>query len=148
MNQITDILPMHQGSIAAIDVGDTRIGVALASKAARLPRPYSTLINDAKIWVNLRQIFAQNAVDMVIMGLPQNSSGQDTDQTKKTRKFGQKLEDNLSVTVEWQDEALSSKRAKNELISRGKTFDKAEVDSLAATLILEDYLKEQSIRSI
>lgn len=139
----TDNYNSHQSSFAAIDVGDIRVGLAIASKAAMLPRPFATLNNDAKIWDRLNEIFAENAVDTVVVGLPQNRDNKDTKQTQKTRNFVKKLEEKLRVTIEWQDEALSSARAKDELISRGKRFDKEDIDALAATLILEDYLKEE-----
>jgi len=49
----------------------------------------------------------------------------------------------LEVAIETADEALTSVRAKEELQSRGKPYEKGDVDALAATLILDDYLKER-----
>jgi RNase H-fold protein (predicted Holliday junction resolvase) len=45
--------------------------------------------------------------------------------------------------VVFQDEALTSRKAESELNKRGKPYAKGDVDALAATYILEDYLTQQ-----
>jgi putative Holliday junction resolvase len=130
-------------SIMALDVGERRIGVALAGSVAKLARPLTTLTHTTKIYEDIIQIIELEAVDRVIVGLPRGLDGQTTAQTKSVYDFVAKLKDVLDIPVILQDEALTSVKAKDELKKRGKAIDKGDVDSLAATFILEDYLHEQ-----
>jgi RNase H-fold protein (predicted Holliday junction resolvase) len=52
--------------------------------------------------------------------------------------LGQKL----PLPISWQDEAVTSVRAEEELRARGKPYVREDIDALAATYILEDYLHE------
>lgn len=127
-------------SIVALDVGMTRIGVAAANTIARLPHPHSTIINDATAIESIRAILEAESVEVVVVGLPRSLSGNETEQTSYTREFAKQLEEFSKVV--FQDEALTSKKALAELESRGKPYAKTDVDALAATYILEDYLYE------
>lgn len=124
-------------SILALDVGESRIGVAVANTVARLPRPLTTLANTDDVWQVIRELAATESADTVVVGLPRNLSGQDTAQTAYVRDFVSGAGD---LKVVFQDEALTSKKAEAELRQRGKDFAKGDIDALAATYILEDYL--------
>lgn len=125
-------------SILALDFGSRRIGVAIASLVARLPRPLTTLQTESDYMEGLRQIIADNAVGAMVVGLPRNLDGESTAQTAAAQEFGHQLEA-LGLPVHFQDEALTSRKAEAELELRGK-YSKAEIDALAATYILEDFL--------
>ena len=127
--------------ILSLDIGDRRVGVAIASANTKLARPLITLINDNKLIANIRDIIKENQVETLVVGLPRTLDGQDSDQTKKVRLVIEQLTRQLPVKVESQDEALSSVRAEEELSTHGKIFKKADIDKLAACFILEDYLE-------
>ena len=127
--------------ILSLDIGDRRVGVAIASANTKLARPLITLINDNKLIANIRDIIKENQVEILVVGLPRTLDGQDSDQTKKVRLVIEQLTRQLSVKIESQDEALSSVRAEEELSTHGKIFKKADIDKLAACFILEDYLE-------
>lgn len=126
----------------ALDVGTVRIGVAIASAESQLPRPLITLANDENFIEQLQQLIDNEAIGNLVIGLPRGLSGQDTPQTAYVREFSEQLKTATSLRLDFQDEALSSARAKDELESRGKLYQKGDVDALAATYILEDYLME------
>ena len=126
-------------SILALDVGEVRIGEAIASLVARLPRPLVTLDAQDNVMDHLRQIIANEAVGALVVGLPRNLHGEDTAQTEYVRNFGHELEQ-LGLPVSFQDEALTSQKAESELKARGKMYTKGDIDALAATFILEDFL--------
>lgn len=128
------------GSVLALDVGERRIGVAIASRIAKLPRPLTTLQNSPSVWEDIRTIVKNEQADIIVVGLPRGLSGNDTKQTLEVRDFASKLADETGIPVELQDEALTSHQAEAELVSRKRGFDKGMVDALAATYILEDYL--------
>jgi putative Holliday junction resolvase len=129
-------------TILALDVGERRIGVAVASSIARLARPLMTLSNDDQLWEALARIVEQETVGTLVVGLPRGLEGQTTSQTETAQHFAIEAGSRLGVPVELQDEALTSVHAEAELKQRGKLTKKADIDALAATLILEDYLQE------
>lgn len=131
-------------TIFALDVGERRVGVAAANSVARLASPLTTLERNAVFWDKLGALIAQEAATVLIVGLPRNLQGADTDQTKSTRNFIAELQERFELPVHVQDEALTSAKAEAELNKRGKHFQKADIDALAATYILEDYLQEQA----
>jgi putative Holliday junction resolvase len=128
------------GTILALDVGAARIGLALASNAARLASPYATLRHTEDALGQLRDICTKEHVVELVIGLPRGMSGQDTAQTAAVQAFGAQAEDATGLPVHWQDEALTSVKAEEELNQRGKPYRKEDIDALAATYILEDYL--------
>ncbi|MEI9914029.1 MAG: Holliday junction resolvase RuvX [Candidatus Saccharibacteria bacterium] len=132
-------------NLLALDVGDRRVGVASAGSDTLLANPVVTLTNDDQLIANIKKLIEDNNVGTLVVGLPRNLSGEDTEQTVKVRHFIEQLKDQLEVKIVTQDEALSSVRAEEELGSHGKIFAKADVDKLAACLILEDYIN--SIKS-
>lgn len=127
-------------NIVALDVGEKRVGVAMTNTLARIPAPLTTLIRDEMFWQKLELLLSENDVSRVIVGLPRNLRSEDTAQTKSTYRFIDELKIRLGIKAEVQDEALTSRQAEDELRSRGKLFAKEDVDSLAATYILSDYL--------
>lgn len=127
-------------NILALDVGDKRVGVAIASPEARLPRPLTTLQQGDNFFEQLRQLTQAENVGQLVVGLPRGLDGQSTNQTLATRNFVERLRGELDLPIHLQDEALTSKQAEAELNSRGAGHDKADVDALAATYILEDFL--------
>jgi putative Holliday junction resolvase len=129
-------------SIIALDVGTVRIGIATASYAARMPHPLTTIPNDDQAIDTIIQILSDEGATHLVVGLPRNLDGDDTQQTQSTRAFAANLASHISTQMHFQDEALTSVKAKEELTARGKLFVKADVDALAATYILEDYLAE------
>lgn len=129
-------------AILALDVGERRIGVARATEAARLPSPLTTLENNLTIWTELKQICNEQRIVRIVIGLPRSLSGQATAQTKYVENFATEARAHLGLPIQFQDEAVTSKQAERELIARGKPFNKGDIDALAATYILEDYLRE------
>lgn len=127
-------------SILALDVGGARIGVAIASSVAKIARPLITLDNDETFTVRLSQIIADEGIGILVVGLPRNLSGEETPQTEVIKDFATKLE-MIGVPIYFQDEAVTSAQAEAELENRGKPYSKGDIDALAATYILEDFLQ-------
>lgn len=129
------------GTILALDVGAARIGLALAGYEARLASPYGAIANTDDVLARLHEIINKERVAQLVIGLPRGMGGQATQQTATVEAFGRQVA-NLGLPVSWQDEAVTSVRAEEELRSRGKPYVKGDIDALAATYILEDYLHE------
>jgi putative Holliday junction resolvase len=106
----------------------------------RIPRPLVTLPFRHEIFEDVAQLVAEHEATAVIVGWPRGLEGQTTAQTTLVEDFVAELRKVVPVPIHLQDEALTSHQAEAELRERKETFEKSEVDSLAATYILEDYL--------
>jgi len=130
-------------SILALDVGGKRIGVAVASLIARLPRPLITLENNDTFLPALKDIIEIEDVGAIVVGFPRGLQGQHTDQTAAVESFTAVLREEFAMPIRFQDEAVTSKHAEAELDARGKSYERGDIDSLAATYILEDFMSDQ-----
>lgn len=129
-------------SFLALDVGGRRIGVAIADKTTRIAHPLTALINDELVYATIGRLVTEHHVVALVVGLPRGMDGQRTRQTETVEAFVLQLRQQIDLPIYWQDEALTSKQAEDELSSRGKPYEKGDVDALAACYILEDFLKD------
>lgn len=129
-------------SLLALDVGAKRIGVAVATVTARLPRPLITLERNNTFFGTLENIVDVEQAITLVVGFPRGLQGQHTAQTEAIESFTKELRQHFAMPIHFQDEALTSKHAEAELKSRGRPYERADIDALAATYILEDFLIE------
>ena len=129
-------------SILALDIGEKRTGVALAEPPIYLPHPIDTVGTEA-LNEYLSKCVKERDVQTIVIGYPRNQSGEATAQTAIVKTIVEGLSIPKEIELTWQDESLTSVKAEEELESRNKPFEKADIDALAATYILEDYLKER-----
>lgn len=127
------------GYLLGLDVGEKRIGVALASVIARLPQPLELISNNGHAFEQIASLAKEQSVELIVIGIPRNLQGEETEQSESIRLFAQTLSEHVSVAIEFADESLSSVRA-DEVIKQG-TFKEASRDSLAACFILEEYIQ-------
>lgn len=137
-------MPRTRKAVLGLDVGAKRIGVSVASLEARLPRPLITLEHDDTLFPTLENIVEVEGVVALVVGFPRGMQGQHTAQTQAIEDFASELRRRFPLPVYFQDEALTSKYAKAELEARGKPYERGAIDALAATYILEDFLREHA----
>jgi putative Holliday junction resolvase len=137
-------MPGSSSNILALDVGGQRIGVASANVVARIAHPLTTVINDDTIFAKLIALCQKEDAIALAVGLPRNLSGDSTEQTRIVEQFVLQLKQHIDLPVYWQDEAVTSRQAEAELRARGKPYAKGDIDALAATYILEDFLRDHS----
>ena len=131
-------------SFLALDVGEKRIGVALASNDVRIAVPFETIgVDEGKEFERIRYLIGYHDVDMLIVGYPRNQSGGQTAQTAYVEAFVEQL-GSLPCQQIYQDESLTSVRAEEILKARKKPYQKGDIDELAASLILQDYLEYEA----
>ena len=130
------------GVIAALDVGEVRIGIAMNPPGVSIAQPLMTIDNDAKVIETIASLISDHNVTTLVVGNPRNMQGNDTEQTRYVDGFVEKLKSNIDVPVFMQDEALTSVKAEEELKDRKSSYEKGDIDSLAATYILQDYIEE------
>lgn len=120
-----------------IDYGARRIGLAIGDDEAKLALPKGA--------VTVQQlekfIKEEGPFSAVIVGLPRNLNGGDTAQTVAVRRFSDDvLWRKLHIEAVFQDEAATSSIAEERLKLVGKPYEKGDIDSEAAAIILQDYL--------
>jgi len=129
-------------SVIALDVGDRRIGVAIARLTSRLPEPWGVIARDDISNEAIKALAAEQLAVALVVGLPRGMEGQETAQTRQVRQFVNELKKTLRLPIYMQDEALTSIKAEEELRNKGIRYTKEAVDELAATYILTDFLGE------
>lgn len=129
-------------SLLALDIGEKRIGVALAEEPLFLAHPLITIVVDENTIGKIQELIKRYKVKNLVVGRPRNLQGNDTPQTVSIAEYVKNLQLGTDTSIIWQDESLTSVKAEEELLKRGKNFTKEAVDALAATYILEDYVRE------
>lgn len=127
--------------LIGLDVGTVRIGVALGDTAIRIAIPHGHIDVDGSEVEQVARLAIINAASTIVIGYPRNQSGEPTTQTEFVENFANKLKD-LDADIVFQDESLTSVIAEQRLIARGKAYTKADVDSEAAVIILQDYMEK------
>lgn len=132
---------MSKRSLICLDVGEKRIGVALADTDVRIAVPFDTIEVDGDEMKAIAEIVVREAADTIIVGYPRNQLGEPTAQTTYVERFAEKLED-IAATVVFQDESLTSVMAEQQLKESGRPYEKGDIDARAAAIILQDYLEQ------
>jgi putative Holliday junction resolvase len=131
---------MKSNTLISLDVGEKRIGVAVADAAVRIAVPFQTIEVDGQELEAIAKIVVQEEADTIVVGYPRNQMGESTTQTDYVEQFAKQLED-LAPTIVFQDESLTSVMAEDQLKAHKKPYTKADIDAQAAAIILQDYLE-------
>jgi len=147
------------GKILAVDYGRARIGLAIAESRQGIAQPLGTLarVNRNEDMRRLRELVRDNAVKLILVGLPLRLDGSRGEMAEETERFAQRMRKQIGVPVEMADERLTSWEAERLLeeefgrkskqidgASKRKDAEKFTVDSIAATIILREYLERAS----
>lgn len=127
-----------------LDVGERRVGVAIGSDDVRAAWPLTTLLVDGSEQASLKKIVTEQNIRDVVVGRPLNQSGQPTAQTQDVEAFVQNTVQPLGLSINWQEESVTSVMAEERLKNRGAPYDKAAIDAEAAAIILQDYLEAKT----
>jgi putative Holliday junction resolvase len=141
--------------ILGIDLGERRVGLAVADAGVGIARPLTTvargrdLAADAQI---LRRVCAAEGVTEIVVGLPVEASGVEGPMATAVRRWIDELGPMLGLPISVRDERLSSFEAERRLgrMPRGRTGGppsrtrrnafRARIDREAAAIILQDEL--------
>lgn len=142
------------GRIMALDFGSKTVGVALTDPMKTICSPEETILRDreGKMRQTMRRItdlVCEKDVEKIVVGLPLHMDGSESERSEKSRKFAEDLryrllQEGLNVPVEMCDERLTTVSADEILSETGvaKEDRKTYIDSVAASLILEDYVSK------
>ena len=77
-------------NILALDVGDRRVGVALADSQIKIAVPYGYLERSDKIVRQITELMLDHDINILVVGYPRNQSGEATKQTESVEQFAKK----------------------------------------------------------
>jgi putative Holliday junction resolvase len=124
----------------AFDYGSRRIGVATLGGEYSSPTALKTLQNTDNLDNEIKEIIKSYKPKKIIVGLPRNLDGEETGQSKLCREFAGRLEKH-KVPIVLYDETLSTERASSRLGPLKPIARRNLLDSMAAQIILEDYIR-------
>lgn len=127
-------------NILALDVGDARIGAAIANDIAKIPRPLTILENDNGVFDRAHSLVKEHDIRIIVIGLPRNMKGGETKQSIVSREFAERLKSYITVPIVFADESLSTARAEKNRLQDRRPKSKP-LDDIAACFILEEYFK-------
>lgn len=134
-------------TVLALDLGERRIGVAISDPQRLTARPLSVIARASRDrdLERVRQMAAQFAVGVVVVGLPLNMDGTSGRGAQRARRFANRLARSLEAEVRLWDERLTTWEAELQMAEAGLPPErKRELrDAAAAAVILQDYLNAQ-----
>jgi putative Holliday junction resolvase len=151
----------------ALDVGEARIGVAISDTTGFLASPYTTLHitrDETQTWTAIQRLIEETGTEMLVIGLPISLDGELHSQGKRVQAFAEHLKKHITVPLTFWDERFSTVEAQRllgerEEVERGRRQKaggrrnrdqakrrrrKQEVDALAATVFLQEYLDQHT----
>ena len=135
------------GRWLSIDYGEKNIGLAITDHLKIIVSPLTTIKNqsDESVFSRLLEIFSQQEVEKIIVGLPLGLEGNDTKKTYEVRIFFNKLSKKTDIPIEWWDERFSTLEANDFLKKKGLNWRESKkiIDQVAAAVILTNYLENK-----
>ena len=134
--------------ILGIDYGDARCGIAITDPLNITAQGLETINcegSDKIVLKRLDEILNNYEVDTIVIGMPLNMNGTESERAEKTRKFIHKLKCKYnSLKIEWIDERLTTVAAHKTMneLEINKHKKKNIVDTISAVYILEAYLNK------
>jgi putative holliday junction resolvase len=133
--------------VLGIDYGERRVGIALSDPTATIAQPLTVILRRRGKRPPIQAIAdlaTQHGVEHVVVGLPLDLGGEETDWSREVRSFGEKLAARAGIGVTFADERLTSVMAERAVRSLGlkrtQREQKERVDAAAAVLILQAHL--------
>lgn len=134
------------GRIMAIDYGKKRVGLAVTDPLRLIANRLETVEAD-QIWRFLDEYFANEAVDLVLVGYPVQLNNQPSEALRYINPFVRKFQQKYAVEIKLVDERFSSKMAFQSMIDAGlrkiQRQNKGMIDGVSATILLQSFLEQQ-----
>jgi len=130
--------------ILAVDLGKARTGIAVSDVGERLASPVGTITEytDERLLQKIADAAAQQKAELIVVGHPKNMDGTRGESARRAEDFAAKLGEMTGLPTRLWDERMTTVSAigyLNQTDVRGKKR-KQVVDTVAATIILQDFL--------
>ncbi len=135
-------------TLLAVDYGRVATGLALYTPGVHpYPITMERIVMDKKIENNLQAIKSvteSECVDILVIGLPVHADGKNSAMTIEVEFFANKLKSFLTIPIFFQDETYTTEEAKRRMENSPQynfKVDLKKIDSVAAQIILEDFIR-------
>ncbi|MBE6257295.1 MAG: Holliday junction resolvase RuvX [Prevotella sp.] len=133
--------------ILSIDYGKKRTGLAVTDPLQIIAGGLAT-VSTSELFEWLQAYLAKEQVERIIIGEPRQPNGQPSENLARVQQFVNRWRKAVpSVPIEYFDERFTSVLAHQAMLDGGlkkkARQDKALVDEISATIILEDYLRSK-----
>ena len=133
--------------ILSIDYGKKRTGLAVTDSLQIIAGGLAT-VSTSELFDYLTQYVSREAVERIVMGEPRQPNGQPSENMTRVQQFVNRWrKQRPDIPIEFYDERFTSVLAHQAMLDAGLKKkvrqDKALVDEISATIILEDYLRSR-----
>ena len=136
--------------VLAFDFGLKRIGVATGQTLTATTQMLAPIAARDGIpdWTLVEKLLKEWRPDLLLVGIPLSIDGSELSVTPNARKFMNRLHGRFGLPVRGVDERITTKEARQQLFEHGgyKLLKNQSVDSLAAELMLQQWLHEQAAK--
>ena len=137
--------------ILGLDVGTKTVGIAVSDLLGMTAQPVETIKIDSEAgelgFARLAELVKEYKPEKFVLGLPKHMNGDEGIRAEASRAYGEALNAEFSIPVDFQDERLTTSQAEKVLIDGGvrRKDRKKSIDKLAAVLILQNYLDSHKL---
>jgi len=133
--------------VLALDLGEKRTGIAVSDPSGTVAHPLDVLptkdvLNKA---ASFRRMLEDYEIELLLVGLPVSLDGSEHEQATRVRHQAAQIEELYELPLEFTDERLSSKEAKQLLRQLGYSEKdmRGKTDKIAASLVLQAWLDKK-----
>ena len=135
------------GTLLAFDFGVRRIGVAVGETATKLAHPIAVIESEVtrERFLAIGKLVREWRPAGFVVGRPRHADGAEHPVAKLAEKFARRLTARFDLPAAFVDETLTSAVAESQRReAQGRARQRADIDALAAALILQSYLDAYS----
>ena len=131
-------------TVIGFDFGTSWTGVAVGQTLTAQARPLPAIksVRQKPDWSAITRLIAEWKPQKLIVGLPHSAYDEIQVMGDKATRFGRQLEGRYHIDTELIEEGLTTREAINMSVESGERKSKPEIDSIAAVLITESWLRE------
>ena len=138
------------GRILAIDYGRKRVGLAVTDSLKIIANGLTT-VKSCDVLKFLSDYLSRESVELIVVGLPKTMNNEESDSMQYIKPFVEKLKkQHPNVPVEMYDERFTSVLAHKAMLEGGfkkkERQNKALVDEISATIILQSYMESNRMK--
>lgn len=137
--------------IMGVDLGHARTGLSICDGLEMLASPLC-VIEERSPKLLLQKVAdaaKSSRAQLIVVGLPRNMDGSEGESARYAREFAQKLEEAAGLPVDMRDErgtTISAYSFLNTTDTQHRKNRRKIIDSVAATIILQDYLDARRLK--
>lgn len=135
----------------AVDYGKRRTGIAVTDELQLIAGGLTT-VDTTKLFDFILDYVKKEPVERIVVGLPKQMNNEYSENMSRIEPFVNRLRKLVTVPVEYYDERFTSVLAQRTILESGigkmARRNKALVDEISATIILQSYMESRRMRRI